>query len=128
MSDCEGHGQKAVVYKSHFPATKALQWHSFSQRHHCIHRPINHVYYKGQALSYSLPHDNNDSIQFEIASLPFSLLPLLRLFHLKFVLKNVDICEFSSQIIGHTSSSFKRFRLQTDFPVLEKDDERTIMN
>ena len=24
MSDHEGHGHKAVVYKSHFPATKAL--------------------------------------------------------------------------------------------------------
>ena len=24
MSDCEGHGHKAVVYKSHFPATKAF--------------------------------------------------------------------------------------------------------
>ena len=24
MSDREGHGHKAVVYKSHFPATKAL--------------------------------------------------------------------------------------------------------
>ena len=24
MSDCEGHGHKAVLYKSHFPATKVL--------------------------------------------------------------------------------------------------------
>ena len=53
MSDREGHGHKAVLYKSHFPPLR----HSFSQRHHCIHRPINHVYYKGQALCYSLPHD-----------------------------------------------------------------------
>ena len=28
MSDREGHGHKAVVYKSHFPATKALHSHS----------------------------------------------------------------------------------------------------
>ena len=28
MSDREGHGHKAVVYKSHFPATKALDSHS----------------------------------------------------------------------------------------------------
>ena len=26
MSDREGHGHKAVLYKSHFPATKALQY------------------------------------------------------------------------------------------------------
>ena len=31
--------------------------HSFIQRHQCIHRLINHVYTKDQALSYSLPHD-----------------------------------------------------------------------
>ena len=53
VSNREGHGHKAVLYKSHFPPLR----HSFSQRHHCIHRLINHVYYKGQALSYSLPHD-----------------------------------------------------------------------
>ena len=57
MSDREGHGHKAVLYKSHFPPLR----HSFStfllERHHCIHRLINHVYYKGQALSYSLLHD-----------------------------------------------------------------------
>ena len=40
MSDREGHGHKAVLYKSHFPPLR----HSFSQRHHCIHRLINHVY------------------------------------------------------------------------------------
>ena len=53
LSDREGHGHKAVLYKSHFPPLR----HSFSQRHHCIHRLINHVYTKGQARSYSLPHD-----------------------------------------------------------------------
>ena len=26
MSDREGHGHKAVLYKSHFPTTKALQY------------------------------------------------------------------------------------------------------
>ena len=26
VSDREGHGHKAVLYKSHFPATKALQY------------------------------------------------------------------------------------------------------
>ena len=40
--DHEGHGHKAVVYKSHFLPLR----HSFSQRHHCIHRLINHVYIK----------------------------------------------------------------------------------
>ena len=57
MSDCEGHGHKAVLYKSHFPPLR----HSFRQRHHCIHRLINHVYYKGQApLLFICPHDSND--------------------------------------------------------------------
>ena len=28
MSDHEGHGHKAVLYKSHFPTTKALHSHS----------------------------------------------------------------------------------------------------
>ena len=56
MSDREGHGHKAVLYKSHFPPLR----HSFSQRHHCIHRLINHVYNKDQTLSYSLPHDSMD--------------------------------------------------------------------
>ena len=55
MSDREGHGHKAVLYKSHFLPLR----HSFSQRHHCIHRLINHVYTKDQALCYSLPHDSN---------------------------------------------------------------------
>ena len=53
LSDREGQGHWAIVYKSHFPPLK----HSFSQRHHCIHRLINHVYTKGQALCYPLPHD-----------------------------------------------------------------------
>ena len=44
MSDREGHGHKAVLYKSHFPPLR----HSFRQRHRCIRRLINHVYYKGQ--------------------------------------------------------------------------------
>ena len=44
MSDREGHGHKAVLYKSHFPPLRR----SFYQRHHCIHRLINHVYYKDQ--------------------------------------------------------------------------------
>ena len=49
MTDCEGHGHKAVLYKSHFPATKAFtSVHSLLERHCCIHRLINHVYYKGQ--------------------------------------------------------------------------------
>ena len=46
MSDREGHGHKAVLYKSHFPPLR----HSFSQRHHCIHRLINHVYYQRTKL------------------------------------------------------------------------------
>ena len=53
MSDREGHGHKAVLYKSQFPPLR----HSFRQRHCCIHRLINHVYTKDQALCYSLPHD-----------------------------------------------------------------------
>ena len=40
VSDREGHGHKAVLYKSHFSPLR----HSFRQRHHCIHRLINHVY------------------------------------------------------------------------------------
>ena len=52
MSDREGHGHRAVLYKSHFPPLRDSE-HSFSQRHRCIHRLINHVYYKGQALCYS---------------------------------------------------------------------------
>ena len=43
MSDREGHGHKAVLYKSHFPPLRQSV-HSFRQRHHCIHRLINHVY------------------------------------------------------------------------------------
>ena len=42
MSDREGHGHKAVLYKSQFPPLR----HSFRQRHRCIHRLINHVYTK----------------------------------------------------------------------------------
>ena len=53
LSDREGHGHKAVLYKSHFPPLR----NQLLERHHCIHRLINHVYYKGQALCYSLPHD-----------------------------------------------------------------------
>ena len=45
LSDREGHGHKAVLYKSQFPPLR----HSFRQRHRCIHRLINHVYTKGQA-------------------------------------------------------------------------------
>ena len=49
MSDRKGHGHKAVLYKSHFlPLRHSV--HSFYQRHRCIHRLINHVCYKGQAL------------------------------------------------------------------------------
>ena len=51
MSDCEGHGHWAVAYKSHFPATKAF----LLERHHCIHRLINHVYNKETIQSYHLP-------------------------------------------------------------------------
>ena len=52
MSDREGHGHKAVLYKSHFPATKAF----LLERHHCIHRLINHVYTKETlSLSYHCP-------------------------------------------------------------------------
>ena len=42
MSDREGHGHKAVLYKSHFPPLR----HQLLERHHCIHRLINHVYYQ----------------------------------------------------------------------------------
>ena len=56
MLDREGHGHKAVLYKSQFPPLR----HSFRQRHRCIHRLINHVYTKDQTLCYSLPHDNNN--------------------------------------------------------------------
>ena len=43
MLDREGHGHKAVLYKSHFPPLR----HSLLERHRCIHRLINHVYTKG---------------------------------------------------------------------------------
>ena len=62
MPDREGHGHKAVLYKSHFPTTKAF----LLERHHCIHRLINHVYTKDQTLSYSLPHDNKFAATKEI--------------------------------------------------------------
>ena len=42
MLDCEGHGHKVVVYKSHFPLLR----HSVVQRHQQIHWLINHVYTK----------------------------------------------------------------------------------
>ena len=43
MSDREGHGHKAVLYKSHFlPLRHSV--HQLLERHHCIHRLINHVY------------------------------------------------------------------------------------
>ena len=53
LSDREGHGHKAVLYKSHFLPLR----HELSERHHCIHRLINHVYNKGHTHSYSLPHN-----------------------------------------------------------------------
>ena len=56
MSDPEGHGHKAVLYKSHFPATKAFTKTFLLERHHCIHRLINHVYTKeAQSHSYHCP-------------------------------------------------------------------------
>ena len=58
MSDPEGHGHKAVLYKSHFPPLRHSV-HQLTERHHCIHRLINHVYYqRTKTLCYSLPHDN----------------------------------------------------------------------
>ena len=45
MSDREGHGHKAVLYKSHFPPLRHSV-HQLIERHHCIHRLINHVYYQ----------------------------------------------------------------------------------
>ena len=53
MSDREGHGHKAVLYKSQFPPLR----HSLLERHCCIHRLINHVYTKASTHSLSLPHD-----------------------------------------------------------------------
>ena len=76
MLDREGHGHKAVLYKSHFLPLR----HSFSQRHHCIHRLINHVYYKGQALCYSLPHDSPSTMVPVLWSLhygPSAMVPAL---------------------------------------------------
>ena len=52
MSDREGHGHKAILYESHFPPLR----HSFRQRHHCIHRLINHIYTQRpntQSLSFA---------------------------------------------------------------------------
>ena len=59
MSDREGQGHKAVLYKSHFLPLR----HSLLERHRCIHRLINHVYYKGQEpLLFLLPHDRLEDI------------------------------------------------------------------
>ena len=63
MSDREGHGHKAVLYKSHFPATKAFTKTFLLERHHCIHRVINHVYTKGQStLLFIAPRQYLNSI------------------------------------------------------------------
>ena len=56
MSDREGHGHKAILYKSHFPATKALQYTQLLERHSCIHRLINHIYtQRPKTHSYHCP-------------------------------------------------------------------------
>ena len=60
MSDHEGHGHKAVLYKSHFPPLR----HQLLERHHCIHRLINHIYYwRTKHHCYSLPHDKHGHLQ-----------------------------------------------------------------
>ena len=61
MSDCEGHGHKAVVYKSHFPPLR----HSVVQRHQQIHWLINHVYSKDPSLSSLCPHDTYQIVFYE---------------------------------------------------------------
>ena len=47
MSDREGHGHWAVLYKSHFPPLRHSIVIQLLERHRCIHRLINHVYTKG---------------------------------------------------------------------------------
>ena len=47
LLDREGYGHKAVLYKSHFPPLRHSV-HQLLERHHCIHRLINHVYNKDQ--------------------------------------------------------------------------------
>ena len=53
MLDHEGHGHKAIIYKSHFPPLR----HSVVQRHQQIHWLINHVYSKEPSLCSLCPHD-----------------------------------------------------------------------
>ena len=48
MSDGEGHGHWAILYKSQFPPLRHSVFIQLLERHRCIHRLINHVYYKGQ--------------------------------------------------------------------------------
>ena len=65
MSDREGHGHKAVLYKSHFLPLR----HQLLERHHCIQRLINHVYTQRPKTHYiSLPHDKRDNR--EMQSMP----------------------------------------------------------
>ena len=52
MSDREGHGNKAVVYKSHFLPLI----HSVVQRHQQIHWLINHVYSEDPSLCSLCPY------------------------------------------------------------------------
>ena len=69
MSDREGHGHKAVLYKSQFPPLR----HSLLERHRCIHRLINHVYTQGtNSHSYHCPtthiNDTYEGETFEICA------------------------------------------------------------
>ena len=59
MSDCEGQGHKAVVYKSHFPTTKALHSHSVVTETPADTLANNPRLTKDQELCYSCPHDRN---------------------------------------------------------------------
>ena len=53
LSDREGQGHKAILYKSNFPPLR----HSVVQRHQQIHWLINHVYTKDQAPGSLCSHD-----------------------------------------------------------------------
>ena len=57
MSDREGQGHKAVVYKSHFPATKALHSHSVVTETPTDTLANKPRLTKDSSLCYLCPHD-----------------------------------------------------------------------
>ena len=80
MSDCEGHGHKAVVYKSHFPTTKALHSHSV-----VTETPADTLANEPRLLQrpkslLSLPHDTLNSQHDLPSPTIFQVMNLIHLF------------------------------------------------